>query len=230
MTPRLWPALLLAGCGPGALGRDDAYGPAFRVSGPVSAGVAVTGDRTRGYVAWAWLVDGEMDGVAAEAPFEPLVFAYALDVPPPPDPGAGTDPRPAPDLAIEGVSLLIGLPVLVEPDGDDDPEVEVSPEALWAWGAGEAATPAGAVTVRGGRWAASPAEHALFLAAVPGEAGVRLAALDRWTSGGPLCRLDGAVLGLTPYRAVGTGCLGWEPLAAPGARTEFQGISVSPAP
>jgi hypothetical protein len=192
--------------------------------------VDVSGDRTAAFVAWAWLVDGTMDAVAVEAPFEPLIRAYVLDVPAPPDPSAGTSPRPAPDLAVDGVSLLVGLPILVEPDGAGAPQVGVDPEALWSWAAGEVPEPAGAIGVVGGRWAGYSAGHALLLAAVPGAEGVRLATAPPWTTGGPLCRLDGAVLGLTPYRDVGDGCLGWEPMAAPGSRSEFQGIDLSSPP
>jgi hypothetical protein len=127
------------------------------------------------------------------------------------------------------VVLLAGVPVLVEPDPGAEPHVTVDAGAVWAWVAGDAG-PDGVVTVTGGRWAAVAVDHVLLLAQAPGYAGLRLAPAPAWEVGGPLCRLDGAVVGLTVYRAAALGCLGLEPLAAPGTRTEFQGIGLSAAP
>lgn len=211
-------------CAPVA-GRGDDLGPAFRLVGAVGDDVAVSGTETRGYVAWAWLVDGQVDGVAVEVPFEPRVRAYALDVPPPPAADDGQGPAPS-ARGVDGVALLAGLPVLVEPARGREPGVAVAPDRVWDWVLGETPGAEGAVEVDGGAWAAWSPDHVLLLTAAPGE-GARLATHPAWTEDGPLCRLDGAVLGLTPYRDRGAGCAGWEPLAAPGSRTEFQGIDLS---
>lgn len=219
--------LVMTACGP-VLGRGDELGGPFTLVGPVADDVEVSGADTRAYVAWAWLVDGRRDGVATEAGFEPRIHEYALGVPAPPPVALGTSPSPS-DLGPDGVVLLAGVPVLVEPDPGAEPEVTVDAGAVWAWVAGDAG-PDGVVTVTGGRWAAVAVDHVLLLAQAPGYAGLRLAPAPAWEVGGPLCRLDGAVVGLTVYRAAALGCLGLEPLAAPGTRTEFQGIGLSAAP
>lgn len=188
----------------------------------------VSGSRTRGAVAWSWVVDGVLDGKVTEAPFEPLVYRYSLEIDPPPSPDDGTDPVPT-DLGADGIALAVGWPLLVEPATDAFPALEVDADALMDWAAGARSDPSGVVTsTDGARVAAGTTDHVLVLLSAEDEDVGRLATAPTWDPGSSLCRFDGAVVGLTLYRSAGVGCFGWEALAPAGSRTEFQGIPVAP--
>ena len=209
MTRAAWLLAAACGCGPTPLRRGDDLGPAYRVSGPVDPAVALSGRRTRAAVAWAWMDDGAVDGLAVDVPFEPLVYRYAVEVPPPPDPADGQGPEPTD--APPGLTALVGLLFLTE--ADEGATLEVDAPGLLDWAAGARSDALGLLHVDGGAAAAVTRDHLLLLAASPPDPA-------------DPCWLDGVAGGLTLHRRVAVGCSGWEPLAAAGERTEFQGITM----
>lgn len=212
------------------LGRQDDLGVYFEISGPVEPSVPIGGERTRAAVAWAWLADGELGGVVTEAPFEPRVYQYALDVERPPDPTDATSVGPS-DLGAPGLVLLFGLPVLYEPPDDQPARLQVDPVELLAWAAGDRPDLAGVVEAvdPGVVVAGATDEHLLVLMSTD-DGATRLATAPQWVPGSGLCRLDAVLAGLTLYRSTGDGCSGWDPLAPAGTRTAFQGVPMRPLP
>jgi len=56
----------------------------------------------------------------------------------------------------------------------------------------------------------------------------RLGAAAGWDPDGPWCGFDRVVAGLTLYERPEAPCDSWRPMAAPGERTEFQGVPMTP--
>ena len=209
---------LTAGCDAAIV--DDTWegGVFFAISGPIDVPADSIGSEPRGAIAWAWLLHGRISGRVEEAGFEPRVYSYALDVDHPPtvDPNEG---EPAGWAGWAGSSLLVGLPLLYRPE-DEAHDLQVIPEALFAWLSGDE-TDANAVVVPGSgdMLAAVTRDHLIVGLAgdPPGPPG----------HGAP-CGLDAAVAGLTLYRRGDGACAAWQPLADPGERTEFQGVPMGP--
>lgn len=187
-------------------------GVAFQLSGPVDGGVALDGDTSVGEIAWVWLQDGDVCARGDAVGFEPDVWRYAMIVEGPPDVDGGTCVPGPPELA--GVGLVaLGTPILL--DGDADVASSIDPRGLLDWLAGISPLE-GSLGATGGRVAAVASGHLL---AVTADA-------EAWPDA--FCRFDGLVPGLTLYADGGTGCAGWQPLAPPGTRTEFQGVALVP--
>lgn len=219
-------ALGVAACTDGVFSRGDDLGPFLRLSGSVDPDAPISGERTRGAVAWVWLREGELGSVVTEVPFEPLVYRYALTLSLPPDPGTGAL-LPEEELSLPGVTLLFGLPLLIEPAAGAFPDVALKPRALLDWVRG--ASPSLREALPDETVAAATAGHLLML--LHAEDGAeRLTEADAWEQGHPLCQVDQAVEGLTLYRVSEGKCGGWEPLAEPGERTEFQGVPMRALP
>jgi len=222
---RWLPALALAvGC-QGSTGEgDEGF---LRLVGPVEPGVEATGERTRAFVAWAWVVDGQLGGTVQEVPFEPRVYAYALDVPGPPEP-KGSQGR-APDGLRDLPALSWGLPILIEPKHDGPITATVDARALleWAVGIGPRDDLLMVHPVDGGQVAAFTSDY-LLVAMETGTGLSQLGAADAWDPAGAWCPFDRVVSGLTLYDTTSSECGGWRPLASPGERTEFQGVSMTP--
>ena len=218
----------MVGCTGAVLGRGEDLGAYVVISGPVDPAVAIGGGRTGARIAWAWLAGGELSSLVTEVPFEPRVYSYALSVEVPPDPDEATVAL-ASDQGEPGLTLLFGVPLLVEPDGRGAPVVAVDPERLLEWVSGASPTLAEAFTTSGGAVAAVTPDHLLVLVSAQSGSG-RLATAPEWQPEAELCRVDAALAGLTLYRSVGVGCSGWDPLAPAGRRTEFQGVAMGPVP
>jgi hypothetical protein len=197
------------------------------LAGSVQEGVDLSGVRTRGAIAWVMVVPGEsLSGVVTTAPLEPRLFSYALAVRgPPPAPHTATSRGELPDgLQSDEAAMLFGLPFLYEGDDVVPPTLQVEPSILMDWILGDADTLDGFVTNRHAEVAAVARDHVLMALATDGE--VALASLPSWTPGGPACRVDGMVPGLTLYRQEGSACGSWRALAPAGERTEFQGVDM----
>lgn len=216
---------LTVACQGAPRGPDDDGGPFVRIVGPVSPEVEATGERTRGAIAWAWVVDGQVGGAVQWVPFEPRVLAYALDVGVPPP--AVVD-GPAPDGLTGLPALLWGVPILVEPSSDAPLVASVDPVGLIEWAAGHRGRE-GLVALHppdGGQVVATTPDY--LLAAMEATGDTRLSADPAWVQAGPWCAFDQVVAGLTLYDAEPSACGSWNPLASPGERTEFQGVAMEP--
>lgn len=231
MTTRGSAVLLLAtwGCGGPLVDQSSEGEPFFTISGPVGVDVAIGGVRTRGAIAWAWVADSVLGGVATEVVFEPRVSHYALEVgaPPIPDLDAGSA-APGPFDDLPATDVLFGLPVLYEPTGPDPVELTVDPAELVAWALGDRPDPHGIATIDDpslGR-VEGLAEGHLLLAMAQDDGAQRLSEAPSWAPGSELCALDELLAGLTLYRDAQPGCGRWHSMGAPGAFTEFQGVGM----
>lgn len=212
--PALVPLLACAACADAAFLTEGADAdPFFVVSGPVDPSVAPSEEPLRAAVAWAVWSDGELSAHAEEVPFEPGVLAYALSVRGPPERSApGTSYPPLEDT--DG-AVGFGVPLLVE--GPVDVEVEAPGLADFVLGLSDSL--AGVLGAGEGRVVAVTGAHALLVASP-----------DAAAPNGSACRAGALVAGLTLYRDDGPGCDGWQPIAPPGERTEFQGIPMTAPP
>lgn len=208
MSHRLAVVIALTGCGAAPLQPADPFGPFVVLAGPVEGGVTLT-EHTRAAVAWMGWTEGRL-GVAVEevaAQLHPSGVAITLTGPPsvPLVAGAG-DPPPVSE------PVAWGLPLLVEVAQGQEVVATVDGSALLDWARDDGALggislDAGVVTAFAGS----------TLIAVAGSA-------PEWPQQGPWCRLSALQPGLVVYRAVGSGCGGWQPVAPAGSRTEIQGI------
>ena len=212
------PPLLLWACSEAPLDANFDGGPAFRIAGEVSPGVAVSGTDTRAAVAWAWVVDQNGGLLVEDAAFEARIWAYGMEIPPPPTPEGTLAPWPTLGALPDGAGLL-GMPFLYEPDGSGEaPTFEVDPDGFVPWLDGVGESP---VVARGGaRVAALPEAHLVGLYA--GQSSTL--GEHPYFSGD--CALSELVPGLTLYRRDASGCGGLTPVALPGERLEFQGVTV----
>jgi len=218
---------LLVSCQGTPRGPDDDGGPYLRVVGPVDPDVAATGEHTRAAIAWAWVVDGQIGGAVQRVPFEPRVNAYALDVGSPPEARLQGD---APEGLRDLPALLWGLPILVEATDDGPLLASVDPLGLVAWAAGRGPRD-GLITVHPpGAAEVIAYTPGYLLAAMEATSADRLASDPAWPPEGTWCAFDPIVAGLTLYEEDPNPdpCGRWRPLARPGDRTEFQGVSMVP--
>lgn len=217
-------ASLGLGCSaPLILDDPSALGPYLVLSGPLDPTLELDPDTTRAAVAWAYVVDGSVGGAVVEVPLEPRLLEYAVSIDGPPEAEVGDGVTPD-ALALEGVSILVGVPLLYG-DPDDRGPPEVAPELLL-----DVALD-GPEALVGAPWSPAPLAVVVDHLLVGLEAGgADLSSLPAWASGGPGCRLDAVVHGLTLYRDDGGGCGSWRPLAEAGERTEFQGVAMAPPP
>lgn len=211
-------ALLASACA-SPLPADFDGPPYLTLQGAVELSGPAGEDPVFAAVAWAWTQDGTMHSVVHEVPFEPEVYFYRLTVPGPPAEEATRDgPAPA-DLGDEAV--LIGLPLLLQATGVPTAD----PEGFARWLSGERVPPDEWLDVPGGRVLAWADDHLLLGMATGGAArlgespGVDL---------GTLCGVEDVLAGLTLYQRAGEPQCpdSWEALAPPGARTDFQGVTM----
>ncbi len=207
--------VLLAACSGALIDQADGSGPWMRILGPIDEQSAVDGVDTRAAVAWVWSVDRSLCAAGEEVPFEPQVWTYAIEVPGPPDPSVDATCVPTPEQLDGAPSLAVGVPVLLEPTGGPV-ALRLDPSALFAWfedGSGDLAT---AVRADGATVAA--ATTGFVLVAVGG------------TPAAGACGLEALQTGFTLYGRPTATCGPWVALAAPGARSEFQGVAMEALP
>lgn len=223
--------LLLLGCGGEfvRVGSDDLV--FFRLSGTVEARPDALGAEPGGAVAWIWEESGQSYGFVQRVGLEPRVFRYLLDVPGPPtqaDLPVPGEPG-APFIGVPGISVVVGLPILYAPASDDHDstglEVDVSLVGDWLGGTLVDATllirPTGQSDAR---LLAATIDH-LLIGSTASPPVAQLAQHPDFCATRS-CGLDEVVAGLTLYRRSPSPCAPWEPLAAAGERTEFQGIGM----
>jgi hypothetical protein len=190
-------------------------GPSFRLSGPVDAAVSVDAPVMQGWLAWVWRVDGQLCGRGERVAFEPQVWRYALLVSGPPEIDTPDVCVPAPPSLADGPLVAWGVPVLSA--SEVETTLQLDPGGVVDWLAG-AAPFAGAIGANDGAIAAMTPSHLLAVAA------------DNVAWAPEACRFDQISTGLTVYADAGVDCGGWERLAEPGSRTEFQGVALSVPP
>jgi len=178
----------------------------------VDPAVDIQGEAAGG-VLWVWIRGGWMGGELVRAPLEQRLFRYGLSIPPPPGGDHVTGEAP-PTWRDE--DLLVGLPLLVDLPSADAAMPTPDPLALLSW----LEQPGGELA--GLPVAAWPSDH-LLIARDASSAVDRLGQVPGWT--GP-CSLGDVQRGLTLYRRDHADCGGWRAVAAPGTRTEFQGVEM----
>ena len=195
-----------------------------RLSGPVDPSIEATGVHTFGAIAWTWVINEKTGSALSPIPFEARFQSYALDIYGPPSPEIESAQQPDTTPA-----LVWGLPVLIEADEDTPWQGVVDGDALLGWMAGHHDDLAPTIDWVPGREAkvVAFAEGFLFIG-MDTRGATDLQDAAGWTVEGPYCTFDQVVAGLTLYEKAHNSCGGWRPLAAPGARTEFQGIPMVP--
>lgn len=184
-----------------------------RISGDVDPAVVLDGGDEVLDLVWVTSAGGETCVEVAPLVIEPALFAYQVEVDGPP---ALTGDPCVPSTAGEG-ALGLGLLALLDPDPNGRVEVTADPSTLLDWFAGSGAPLADVLVTSGGRLAAASS--------------VALIVADEGMVPDPaLCKFAQIVPGLTLYKdRPGAICLEeWVPLSAPGERTEFQGIDLTP--
>jgi len=215
--------LALIGCGAPLLDSSWEGGTYLTVSGPVDPDVPLQGGELRAAIAWVWMADGELGSVVVDAPFEPRVYQYSVEIDRPPD--RSGSPVPIPIDLPPSARVLLGTAVLYETASGGELELQADPsdllDALLSPG-----FPGGVVRGTGATVVAAWPEHRLGVLATDSGA-QRLLEVPEWSSTGPLVQISELSVGLTLYRS-STSEGGWEPVAPAGQRTEFQSVGMGP--
>jgi len=225
-------ALALGACGGDWVDPDREAGRFFRISGSVEVSTGTTPDQLGAAIAWIWEAGGGRYARVQAVGLEPRVVSYVLDVPAPPEIAEAAISEAGRAETVAGVSLAIGVPFLYErPSGaEGDPRLEVRLDGLSEWISGNVRDLGQVVTPATGaseRIFAATTDHLVIVSWT--EPSVELLSQsERFPALPSREALQDVWNGQSLYRRDESIGHRWEPLAAPGQRTEFQGITMRP--
>jgi len=208
--------------------------PYFTLSGPVEVDAATIEGASQGWVAWAWYRQDSSSWLLEKMSFRPDILRYAMDIGAPPmheDPAATHQEASTQLTPLNGVDILIGLPVMLAAPDNATVDFELDPEAMLDWASG-ISDDANEILITQPN---APVElmavtrEYLLMAMNSAERLERLDDHRGWPKA-EACGLGSLLEGLTLYRRGVGECSPWQRLAPAGERTEFQGVEMrSPA-